>query len=118
VCMCAYARESVCMFVCVYERVCVCVYERGYVRVCMRKHACEVFEMRVFERVALCVCVCGIIYAVTGVDTTGKRDRPDPICYPTSAALLRAFLRCAAWYGVAPISRLLKMISLFCKRAL
>ena len=52
-CMCAYARESVCMFVCVYERVCVCVYERGYVRVCMRKHACEVFEMRVFERVAL-----------------------------------------------------------------
>ena len=107
-----------CMFVCVYERVCVCVYERGYVRVCMRKHACEIFEMRVFERVALCVCVFGIMYAITGVDTTGKRDRPDPICYPTSAALMCAFLRCAAWYGVATISRLHKIISLFCKRAL
>jgi len=118
VCMCAYEREKVCVCLCVCISEYVFVYERGYVRVCMRKHACEVFEMRVFERVALCVCVCGIIYAVTGVDTTGKRDRPDPICYPTSAALLRAFLRCAAWYGVAPISRLLKMISLFCKRAL
>jgi len=53
VCMCAYEREKVCVCLCVCISEYVFVYERGYVRVCMRKHACEVFEMRVFERVAL-----------------------------------------------------------------
>ena len=89
-----------CMFECVYERVCVCVYERGYVRECMRKHACKVFEMRVFERVALCVCVCGIIYAITGVDTTGKRDRPDLTRSDQRCIVARILaVHCMVWGG-------------------
>ena len=91
VCMCVscVCAWSVCVCVCADQCVCVCV--------CVCVCACVCVCVCVF------VCVCARVCVRVRANSISTQKRPT--CYPPC-------------YGVATISRLLKIIGLFCKRAL
>ena len=125
-CVCIWMRVTLCDMP-MYERgrECVCVRERGCVCVCvwMRITLCNTpMRVCVRERACVCVCVCACIrmkytrklsfrgYAHIHTHTrslvTYQSDTLPII--PIQTMSLRV-------YGVATISRLLKMIGLFCR---
>jgi len=87
-CACAFVSVSVSVFVCLSVCVCVC--------------ACVSVSVSVFVCLSVCVCVCACVCA----------------CVLCCKRFLESQLNnIYTTHGVATISRLLKMIDLFCKRA-
>ena len=103
---------------CVYVCVCVCCV---YVCTYILAHTYYVTHFPTIEHsspsrarfivvpTCLCVCVCVYIYIRTHIYHMWLISQQ-----PNTAALPAT----DSWYGVAAISRLLKIIGLFCKRAL
>jgi len=111
-----YLRENmcvcgVCVGVCVCVCVCLCVCECVCVRVCV----CVVCVC-VCGCVCVCACVC-VRACVSGRDRAREREMT---CIGTHCVIEWGSMRCPheLQYRVATISRLLKITSLFCKRAL
>ena len=97
VCMCACVC-CVCVCVCVFVCVCVCVCVWVCVRVCLCLCLCLFVCLFVCVYVCVCACVCACVLCCKRFLESQLNNR-----YTT--------------HGVATISRLLKIIGLFCKRA-
>ena len=117
--MCTCMHTCMCMCMCMYT----CVYVRVYVHVSIHIyvwiHTCKDMNVCVCECVCVCVrvffCSC-VIYLCTFAGTWNVST------YCCVLGCHWMYGKCiwfnSTAYGVATISRLLKMIGLFCKRAL
>jgi len=125
--LCVCARVCVCVRVCTRVCVCVCACVRVCMCVCMRMCPYTSMYEYIHVKIWMCVCVCVCVRACVFVFVCN-------LCVCTFAGTWNVSTYCfvlgcrwmygkCIWfnstaYGVATISRFLKMIGLFCKRAL
>jgi len=124
--VCAYVCVRMCVCVC----VCVCAYVCVIVWVCTLC-VCGRICTPVCTSVCVCVCMCWRSFGATHVCLSLFRALQHIAAHcntlqltaPPCTALQHTETQCSGccawnnWYGVASISRLLKMLGLFCKRA-
>ena len=66
----------------------------------------------------VCVCACVCFFVQKGVPHTSESKRCGSAIERHSVVISLINVSCGSVYGLATISRLLKMIGLFCKKAL
>ena len=103
---------------CLQRSIFVSVFKNGPVCACMCVHVyvfvyvCACVCMCVRVRVYVCACVCVCVYVCARVSDEGRSQCPPSFLIP-----YRKIGVLSIRYGGATISRLLKIIRLFCKRA-
>jgi len=111
VCVCVSVCVCACMCLCLCQCKCLCLCLRLCLCLCLCLCAC----MRVYVRVCVCVYVCVGVYTLPG---SRLRDAATLSCDGGKRDIWRPNPHTPRYYGVATISRLLKILGLFCKRAL
>jgi len=127
ICTCVrkYVCMCVCMYVCMY--VCMCAWQPHWVlavlsalppALCVCRERVTWFYVRMFPDIRVCMCVCKYICVCACVCAHGcvcVSALPPALCVISVSG---TWNESHIWCGAAMISRLLKIIGLFCKRAL